>query len=392
MPNTLDTNGLTIKTLNEIVSDLTTGMQGIYGSDINIDQNSPDGQLINIYAQTAIDTLELLLNIYNSYSIANSYGVNLDQRVALNGITRNQGTYTRTNITIVTDRPISAQYLLGLDFVPAEKCYTVADANGNKFVLETTQSFWSAGTYVCSFRAYNIGMIQTTINTITNPITVVLGITSVNNPTAALYTGINEETDVELKVRQAKMFYLAATSPADSIESALLQTTNVTDAFVPENDTSIIQNGINPHSIWAIIENGSDADIAQAIYIKKAPGCGMQGSSSSTILRPNGTTFTALFDRPLYQNLHIRFGMIPKDGVSIFDNNYIKQSLVSYFNFKLNQTPTIGDIVVAMQTIQPEAILTSIAVSKDGSTWLDIVYPDTYQYKFQLNTSNITIL
>ena len=48
MPNSFDANGLQVITQNEIVDNLTSEFQEIYGEDINVDSNSPDGQIISI--------------------------------------------------------------------------------------------------------------------------------------------------------------------------------------------------------------------------------------------------------------------------------------------------------------------------------------------------------
>ena len=37
MPNQIDSNGIQIQTLQDILNDLTTGFKQIYGDDINVD-------------------------------------------------------------------------------------------------------------------------------------------------------------------------------------------------------------------------------------------------------------------------------------------------------------------------------------------------------------------
>ena len=51
MPNSFDANGLQTVTQSEIVDNLTSEFQEIYGEDINVESNSPDGQIINTFAQ-----------------------------------------------------------------------------------------------------------------------------------------------------------------------------------------------------------------------------------------------------------------------------------------------------------------------------------------------------
>jgi uncharacterized phage protein gp47/JayE len=67
VPDVFDTTGLTVSTLSEIRADLEAKLKAIYGNDINIDPDSPDGQLINIFAQAGIDLREIILQINSSF-------------------------------------------------------------------------------------------------------------------------------------------------------------------------------------------------------------------------------------------------------------------------------------------------------------------------------------
>ena len=94
MSDTLDETGLTLQGLTDLVNGLVADLQNIYGSDINVDPDSPDGQAINIIAQFGIDMREVLQSIYASFDPDQASGTTLDQRVALNGVQRNGGTFT----------------------------------------------------------------------------------------------------------------------------------------------------------------------------------------------------------------------------------------------------------------------------------------------------------
>lgn len=388
MPNQLTATGLTVKTITEIVSDLTTALQAIYGADINVDSNSPDGQLLNIFAQTVADMLTLLEQVYNSFSVPNSDGVYLDQRVALNGLIRNPGSYTDITVAITTTQSVT---LIGLDgaTTPPSGVYTVADAGGNQFYLEASVTL-SAGTADKSFRAANLGVVQTPTSTPLNQVTVVTGI-SVVETISQDTTGTPEESDAALKIRQAQSFWLGATGPADSVLAQLLQTPGVIDAFVPENTTSSTANGVPAHGIWPIVNGGTDTDVATAIYIKKAPGCAIKGSSSGTVTRPNGSTLTIPFDRADTEALYIEFGLVARSPGIAFDNTAIKAALAAALVYKLGQSPNIGDVVVAMLAIAPQGYITGVGVSTDGMSYLDVVTPSDFQHYFTVSPSNITI-
>jgi hypothetical protein len=224
-----------------------------------------------------------------------------------------------------------------------------------------------------------------------NVVTVVQQISGVNNPTAPTTIGTNEETDIDLKIRHGRSFFLASTGGADSIEAALLNVASVTDAFVSENDTGVVSGGVPAHSIWCVVEGGTDADIGTAIYSKKAPGCGMKGSQSYVVTRPNGSTFTALFDRPIDENLYIRLTLTPKKTGVSFDPSAIKQEIVDNLHYRINQRATSNDVIVLLAQLEPNAILSVVNVSDDGSTWVEILDPTDQQHKFILDVSRITV-
>jgi len=391
MPNQLDGTGLQIKTISEIKSAIITGLQAVYGPDINVDQNSPDGQLIAIFAQAALDNLELLQQIYNSFSVNQAFGTLLDQRVALNGLSRQPGSFTFTDVDVTVDRALTLEGLDADISNPDGEGFTLADDAGTQFILAATGVIAAPGVYTLSFRAKEIGAVQTTPNTITNQVTVTLGVTAVNNPSAATIIGDDEETDMALKVRHSSSFNLASTGPADAMEATLLALTDVTDAIVVENDTAGTVDGIPARSIWAIVEGGADSDIGAAIYSKKIPGCGQKGGEEVTVTRPNGTTFVAKFDRPIYQDLYVRFTIVPKYAGITFDTDAIKTALAAALIYRLRQSANIGDVVVAMLTIAPDGILTTVGVSDNGTDWEDILPTDDLQHKFVADVARITV-
>jgi uncharacterized phage protein gp47/JayE len=388
--STISGAGLAIESLANIISFLESALQSIYGSDVNLESNSPDGQLINIFAQSDIDYLELLLDTYNNFAVPTSYGPRLDQLVALNGLARQQGTYTQAQVAVTASQAITVP---GLDqtAVPA---FTVADEAGNQFQLVTSLVFASAGTQTVTFQAVTIGVVTTIANTITNIVTATLGITSVNNPSVASdIIGVNEESDAQLQIRHDQSFTLASTGMSDAMESLLRNIPGVTDAYVVENDTGATVGPIPKNCIWVIVAGGTAAQIAQAIYVKKSPGCAMKGSVSQLVTRPNGSTFAAQWDVAISQPLYIAF-TVNWVGPQLLSNSQVAVALAPVLVYKLGQTPSIGDVLRAMQAIAPTAILSISAtqgVSVDNSSWASIVEPTDAQHYFTVSSANITV-
>ena len=83
MTNTIDKTGITTDSLAEIVTGLNEDYREIYGSDIIIESNTPDGQKINIEAQLIKDMLDLIVATFNSFDPDQATGKALDQRVSI---------------------------------------------------------------------------------------------------------------------------------------------------------------------------------------------------------------------------------------------------------------------------------------------------------------------
>jgi hypothetical protein len=365
MPNSIGPDGLVVKTQAELVDQFTTALEAIFGSDIDVGSSTPDGQWMMEIVQCALDLEDLLVQINNMFDPDFAVGVILDQRVAINGIQRQAGTFTVTNVTLVISQALN---LFGID-QETQAPFTVADNAGNQFVLQTTQNIASPGTYVFSFQALSPGAVQTIPNTITVPVTIVLGVTSINNPTPAITTGINEESDVELKVRRQKSVSLASQGYLAGLLAALENINGVTSAFVYENNTdSTDGDGTPSHSIWVIVAGtGADADIANAIYTKRNAGCGMRGNISYTIVQVNGIPFNVRWDIVIAQTLFISFTATSIDGVNPPNVAAIRAGLPLSFVPGVNQEVDINHLATQVQVIDPNTLVTDAGFS-NGET------------------------
>jgi uncharacterized phage protein gp47/JayE len=387
MPNSFDSYGLQTLTQSEIVEQLTKDFKEIYGEDINVDSNSPDGQLINIFAQILMDQYELLSQVYTSFDPDQAVGVVLDQRCAINGIQRKAGTYTYVQLDITVDRSVT---LPGLDENSAEDSYIVSDNEGNQFVLANTENL-TAGTTSLRFRAMNIGKVEVLPNTITTPVTIILGVTAINNPSVASEEGTNEETDAELRERRKRSVSISNQGYVDGLYSALANIPDVTAVSVYQNrgDTTDTDD-IPGHSIWVVIAGGSDEEIGEVMNYKVAGGVGMKGAQSVNVAQVDGSVATYYFDRPTSETLYVQLDITPLDGQVIIPDD-IKSSLVNGMHFAPNETVDSSAIICYIKSIQDNVALTC-QVSTDGTTWETVVTPTTKDKFFVMTSDSITIV
>lgn len=317
--NQITATGIETKDLATLISDFTAKMQAAYGADVILSSDTPDGQSMMITIQAARDALDLAEEVFNSFDPDKAIGTVLDQRVGINGIQRQAGTFTLTNVTVTTTSDLS-QDLIGLDTATdPSQVFTVADDAGTNWQLVTTQTGLTAGDHVLAFQAQNPGKVLTIPNTITTIVSIIIGVSAVNNPTSYTSLGTDEETDAALRVRRQKSVSLASQGYLAALLAALQNVTGVTSASIYENTTDTTDgNGVPGHSIWIVIAGTpAAADVATAIYQKRNAGCGMKGSVAQNVTQADGSTFTVRWDTVVAQNLYISMYLQSLNGVDL---------------------------------------------------------------------------
>jgi uncharacterized phage protein gp47/JayE len=390
MPNSFTSAGLTVATQAELLTYFETGYKIIYGPDINVDPDSPDGENINLTVQAILDIEDLIVQTNASFDPDQAYGITLDQRAALNGVKRKGGTPTITNITVTTNVALN---LPGLDqtTLPA---YTISDNSGVQWQLTLSQTIPSSGSYVYSFQAALPGATPTIPNTITTPVTVILGVVSVNNPTALTTLGINEETDAALKVRRQKSVSIPSRGYNASLTAALENINGVTSAQVNENETSSTDaNGTPPHCIWVIVGGSAQpSDIASAIYIYRNAGCDMRGDQAFTITQLDGSPFVVNWDDVAPEPLFIKFSVASLDGNNAPNIALIMSQLPILFVPGVDQQVNINQLASIIQNIDPNSLITNAGFSTtSGGTYTPTLTPSALDLQFAVSSGNIII-
>lgn len=382
MPNTIDASGLTLRTRAEIIDEILNGGDGfpglysIYGADINVDPNSPDGNLVNLIAQLAIDYEEVIQAVYNSFDPDQAQGINLDLRCAINGVTRQGATYTTVVATVVVDRALT---LVGLDEDP-NNAFTVQDGYGNQFFLAESWTFTEDGARPLAFRAAELGPIAVLANTIQRVVTVQLGVVGCIN-TAPGTTGVAEETDYGLRIRRANSVAIGSKGFLAGLYGALGNVPGVTSAAIRED--------IPNHTIWVVVAGGTDAAVANAIYVKRNAGVGLIGSTVVEVTQIDGTGFFVKFDRPIAQDLWISFDVDALTG--FVDPTYIRAQILAQLSYGIGAGASVSAIVALIMSIAPNANVTDAGVGTDGVTYEDRVDPFAFNYRFGIAAARIVI-
>jgi uncharacterized phage protein gp47/JayE len=370
-----------VPTLSELIEQKTQEFQAIYGENINVAQNTPDGQFINIEAQAEADLGEFLVGIYNSFDPDSALGRELDRVVAYKGLKRQGASYTRLNISLVADRAtlVKAGFLVG-------------DANGNNFSLEEDLNIIEAGTVEAIFRAVKAGAVTVALQTVNNIVTPTLGITAALNNYPPVEVGLDEESDFNLRTRFNTSVALDGSGHISNLYSRILNLAGVTSCYIDENRGGETNGyGTPGHSIWVIVNGGDDQDIASTIYGTLSDGCGMRGEIEVVIYDSLGNPQEIYFDRVTLEDLFIRFSVYGKDPQVLIDPEQIRKDLVDSIRLEVNMTVDKNYINVLLAETNSNIIYSDIKVSKDGSSWFDMIKNTSLNYQFQLSKENIQI-
>lgn len=391
--NIIDASGIQIESLSDILNDIINGtptvpgLVTIYGPDINVDSNTPDGQWINIFALSKVDIEQLCVSIYDSFDPTQAIGVALDSLCQLNSssLLRQGGIYTEVVVTVNTTGAVA---LNGLDTTSP---YTISDANGNLFNLIVSVTT-SNGNNSLNFRAAQIGFIQILPTTLTIPVSIIAGVNSVSNPASPYQVGSNQETDSELRIRRAASTAIPAQGFNQALYGGLNQIDGLSQAVINENTTaSTNADGVPSHSIWVIVNGGSDTDVANTIYTYRNAGCGMYGSSTVSVAQVDGTSFNIIFSRAIDQNLFLHITVSSLSGGSV-DSTALKTALAAQYILGIYQVADITSITSLIHSINPDLVVSSAGVcATSGGSFVPDLLPTNKYNIWVLLSANITV-
>lgn len=277
----------------------------------NLDPSTPDGLKLAHDAEVFSVLDETLQQAYNSKDPNKASGVDLDVIASLTGTSRSEGT-----ASTVTGFVLSG-VASPLTTVPAGTIFESV-TTGSRWTLDQQWTLDSSGQAVVNITCTVVGPTEADAGTITRIITTVPGLTSCNNPSPAT-PGTEIESDSSLRVKRATAVGRPGNNQIDSMLGELYAVDGTRRVKVYENDTNTTDsNGLPPHSIAPIIDGGTDADVAMAIYIKKNPGVALYQAGTPVSVDVTSPTYpdnvkTIKFSRPEYVDMIIAV-TIKNDG------------------------------------------------------------------------------
>lgn len=372
--------GFVLKPLAQIKADLEASFKATFGASIDLSPDGPFGQIIGILAGSLAEEWEQMQSIYNNAYPDTASGAALDNLCALTGITRLPAKPTKVTAILVG----TAGTVVALG-----KVASVASVATSRFDLDATVTIsaltaWAGTTvyaagalrtasgnvYYCVVGGTSGGVAPSTTGTaivdgtvtwryiaagtaavaaaltceLTGPTacnagtlsvieTPVAGWNAVSNPADGTL-GSNIETNPALRNRRAASVTAPGSSSVNAIRADVLAVAGVTSCVVYENVTDATDGqGRPPHSIEALVQGGTDAAVAAAIFGSKGGGLNTFGSTSSAVLDSQGISHTINFNRPTPVPIYITVNMVkaaatwPADGPTQVTNALLTYGL-----------------------------------------------------------------
>lgn len=375
-PPTIGIPGLAIPTYTDLEDYLVSNARSIFGADIYLGNDSQDFQDIAGRSKIAYDFAQGLLMVYDARSPVTATGTGLDAIVAINGLQRRPASssvvtvnITGTAFTVITN---------GI----------VADTNGNFWNLPLEVILDDYGTASVTATAQTAGAVSALPGQISIIQTPTIGWTSVTNPNAAT-PGRNVETDSELRARQIQSVANPSQALVPGILGGVLAVESVVAGAIYENDTNNTINTINgvfnpdgypPHSITVVVSGGDGEEIAEAMAVRKTPGCYTNGDQVYDITDQYGTVTPIRFFLADQQTITVEVTIEALGGYSSAIGDAGKEAIVTYINsLSIGQNVLISELWQAFlnadTSIRPSFSLTTVeaAISPASPATSDLV-------------------
>lgn len=337
-----------------------------FGQDLDVSPDTPQGVLITaeIEARDAVAR--------NNAEVANQINPDIASGIWLDAIWRLTGGYRR---------PATPSLLQGVQFggqpgtlIPAGSEAVVADS-GERFATAADITLDGTGVATGDMQSVSLGRIACPVGALDTIATTVLGWEKVNNPVAAI-VGTEEESDFASRQRRRNTLALQGISLSEAVTSRLYAVDGVRSLVFRENilPTSEVIDGITtaPHSIYACVSGGEDADIAQALLETKTAGAAWNGSVLVNVIDPfSGQTYPVRFERPTPVLLYIRVTVraTPLDAESL-----VRNAIINYANglndgepgFAVGEDVSPFELAGAINQAEPRLFVMKVEISTDG--------------------------
>ena len=301
--------GFAEKPLSVILEEVAAAQRAssALGADWDTSAESPGGQINAALGAQLASAWEAIGFVYRSRDPRGASFAGLDSVCGLTGTTRRAATKGTVTLSVTLGAGVT---------LPAGSIAYVAGQTSNRWVTtaSVTNSDGIAQVKQVAAEAETAGFFAANAGTITGIATPFTGWTVVTNASDAV-PGSAAEQDPALRARREASLTSGGSSPVDAVRAALIAVSGVSKVTVTENATNRTSaEGIPPKSLWCIVQGGTDAAVAAALWAAKGAGIGTHGNTPVVVLDTGGFSRTVYFQRPTTINMYCALTVVYDDG------------------------------------------------------------------------------
>lgn len=310
-----------------VLAGVQADINAAFGRTLSYNLNTPQGQLATSEAAVIVDTNSIFVYYTNQVDPAYATGRMQDAIARIYFLER------------LPAQPTLLQLELSGEIgVVIPEGATVIDPSGNLYQADAAGTFPSSGVMTIQFSAINYG--PTAVPEAVDIYQAIAGWDSASVTSGTV--GQNTESRSQFETRRRQSVAGNSVSQLNSVLGAVLSVSGVLDAYVTENDESSIQTigGVQlaANSLWVSVVGGTNADVARAIWTKKAPGCAYNGNTSVQVADTNAgynpplPVYTVIFNRPdplsvIFKVILTNSAQVPANAVAL-----IRAAILAAFN------------------------------------------------------------
>jgi hypothetical protein len=389
----IESTGTVLPDTSDTIDTVEAEFRDALGQQLVVDPATPQGRLISTEVSARDNMLRNNAALANQINPDLAGGVFLDAIWKLTGGQRLPATQSVALAVTLAGTPAT--------FVPeGSQARTGA---GAIFQTLADATIGVGGTVSVDMASIDFGPIPAAVGAISTVVSAVLGWETVTNPTAAV-VGQLVESDVASRNRRRVTLALQGVALPEAIISALYDTTGVRSLVFRENtaDTAQVIDGVNliAHSIYAVVDGGSDTTVATALLANKSLGASYNGATTVNVVEPvSGQTYAVKFDRPTLVPVKVR-ATVKVQGALADVATAVRAAIIAY---ALRQLPNETGLIVgqsvspfelagAVNEVIPQVYVKLMEVALIANAFGTVEVPITIQQLATINVNDIQVL
>ena len=326
---TLTSAGFIIPSASDILAGVMADMNAAFGGDLNPDLRTPQGQLAQSLAAIIDGKNGELLALFNGFDPNLSFGKQQDALARIYFLERDPARSTSVNVVVT-----------GLPGVVIPAGSLAQGVDGRLYAATGAITIDSDGSTSGTFQCLETGPIQCAAGNLSKIYQAIPGWDTITNPTDGS-PGNDVESPRAFEQRRQQSVAFNAVSILDAILGKVLAVDDVLDAYVTENasNSPVTVGGVTlaPNSLYVAVSGGLDADVARAIWSKKAPGCSYNGNTTVNVTDTDGgyatpPVYPVTFTRPADAAVKFLVNIASGPGVPSDYAGQIRAAIIAAFS------------------------------------------------------------